>query len=62
MWGFCYGCSLSARSCGPADGVLDRESVCGTLWLSASFEGQLCTVLALSPALDLFLSHGGGWG
>lgn len=36
--GFCCGCPLSERSCGP-----DRESVCGTQ--SASFEARLCAVL-----------------
>lgn len=57
---FCCGCPSSERSHGPAPGELDRENVCGALWLSASFEGHLCT--ALSPALGLFLCSGDSGG
>lgn len=59
---FCYGCPSSERSHGPAHGELDRENVCGTSWLSASFEGHLCTVFALLSALGLFLGNGGSGG
>lgn len=59
---FCYGCPSSERSHGPAHGELDGENVCGTSWLSASFEGHLCAVFALLSALGLFLCNGGSGG